>query len=79
MSDNTSNPNVDAFFEDDPGSLDEVVDDDDDDLKLDSADTKVWLVKVKIYTISLSNHLQEKRNSIGHYRFLNFWQTSGTV
>jgi hypothetical protein len=40
---------VDALFEDDPGSLDEVVDEDDaEDLKLDDLETKVWLVKVKI-------------------------------
>ena len=51
MSDNNSNPDVDALFEDDPGPLDEVVDDDDDDLKLDNADTKVWLVKVNFFHV----------------------------
>lgn len=40
---------VDALFEDDPGSLEEVLDEDDaEDLKLDDADTKVWLVKVSL-------------------------------
>jgi transcription initiation factor TFIIF subunit beta len=34
-------------YEDDPGSLEEIIDDDDaEDLKLDDAETKVWLVKV---------------------------------
>ncbi|KAL0092662.1 transcription initiation factor IIF, beta subunit-domain-containing protein [Phycomyces blakesleeanus] len=45
MPDSRTNPDVDALFEDDPGSLDEVVDDEDaEDLKLDNANTKVWLV-----------------------------------
>ncbi|KAF7727333.1 hypothetical protein EC973_007642 [Apophysomyces ossiformis] len=49
MSDDQSNPDVDALFEDDPGSLDEVVDEEDaEDLKLDSVDTKVWLVKISL-------------------------------
>lgn len=40
---------VDALFEDDPGPLEEVIDEDDaEDLKLDQAENKVWLVKVKI-------------------------------
>jgi transcription initiation factor TFIIF subunit beta len=39
---------VDALFEDDPGSLEEVFDEDDaEDLKLDDVNTKVWLVKVR--------------------------------
>lgn len=38
---------VDALFEDDPGPLEEVIDEDDaEDLRLDQADNKVWLVKV---------------------------------
>ncbi|OAD66909.1 hypothetical protein PHYBLDRAFT_183697 [Phycomyces blakesleeanus NRRL 1555(-)] len=42
MPDSRTNPDVDALFEDDPGSLDEVVDDEDaEDLKLDNANTKV--------------------------------------
>lgn len=41
-----SGPDVDALFEDDPGPLDGDLDDDEDDLKLDGAETKVWLVKV---------------------------------
>lgn len=47
MSDAASTPEV-ALFEDDPGSLDGVIDDEDEDLKLDNADTKVWLVKVSL-------------------------------
>lgn len=40
---------VNSLFEDDPGSLEEVVDEDDaEDLRLDDVDTKVWLVKVII-------------------------------
>jgi transcription initiation factor TFIIF subunit beta len=40
---------VDALFEDDPGSLEEVFDEDDaEDLKLDDVNTKVWLVKVNL-------------------------------
>lgn len=42
--DDRSNPEVEALFEDDPGEG--LVGDEDDDLKLDNADTKVWLVKV---------------------------------
>lgn len=45
----SDNHEVDALFEDDPGSLEEVFDEDDaEDLKLDDVDTKVWLVKVSI-------------------------------
>lgn len=41
---------VEALFEDDPGSLEEVIDEDDaEDLKLDDSETKVWLVKVLFY------------------------------
>lgn len=47
MSDAGSTPDV-ALFEDDPGPLDGVIDDEDEDLKLDNVDTKVWLVKVNI-------------------------------
>ncbi len=42
-----SDHDVDALFEDDPGPLEEVIDEDDaEDLRLDQADNKVWLVKV---------------------------------
>ncbi|KAI8138317.1 transcription initiation factor IIF, beta subunit-domain-containing protein [Fennellomyces sp. T-0311] len=68
MSDNTSNPNVDAFFEDDPGPLDEVVDDDDDDLKLDNSDTKVWLVKVPKFLADKWNSVDQDNVSLGSVR-----------
>lgn len=46
----SGNSEVEALFEDDPGSLEGVIDEDDaEDLKLDQADNKVWLVKVTIY------------------------------
>lgn len=55
----SDNHEVDALFEDDPGSLEEVFDEDDaEDLKLDDVDTKVWLVKVSIiiYFFTLFNY-----------------------
>jgi transcription initiation factor TFIIF subunit beta len=52
MSDDNNNldngPNVDALFEEDPGSLAGLEDDDDlEDLDLKNLDTKIWLVKVR--------------------------------
>ncbi|KAI9488212.1 transcription initiation factor IIF, beta subunit-domain-containing protein [Zychaea mexicana] len=68
MSDNTTNPDVDALFEDDPGPLDEVVDDDDDDLKLDSADTKVWLVKVPKFLADKWKKVDQDNVNLGSVR-----------
>lgn len=72
MSDFTSNPDVDALFEDDPGPIDTIDDDDDDDLKLDDADTKVWLVKV-IYPPFLTNyHVFSFARTHLHHAFVRY-------
>ncbi|KAI7857493.1 transcription initiation factor IIF, beta subunit-domain-containing protein [Circinella umbellata] len=71
MSDSNFNPDVEALFEDDPGPLDEVVDDDDDDLKLDNADTKVWLVKVPKFLANKWKQVDEDNVNLGSIRIYN--------
>lgn len=83
MSDDNNNldngPNVDALFEEDPGSLAGLEDDDDlEDLDLKNLDTKIWLVKVRskggsIHMIILQSHL---RQSLG-YRSPSSFQKNG--
>ncbi|KAI8391768.1 transcription initiation factor IIF, beta subunit-domain-containing protein [Radiomyces spectabilis] len=67
--DNASDPDVDALFEDDPGPLDEVVDDEDaEDLRLDSADTKVWLVKVPKFLANKWKTVDQDNVNLGSVR-----------
>ncbi|KAI7865483.1 transcription initiation factor IIF, beta subunit-domain-containing protein [Spinellus fusiger] len=62
-------PDVDALFEDDPGSLDEVVDEEDaEDLKLDSVDTKVWLVKVPKFLANKWKSVEQDNVNLGSVR-----------
>ncbi|KAI9025244.1 transcription initiation factor IIF, beta subunit-domain-containing protein [Phycomyces nitens] len=69
MSDSRTNPDVDALFEDDPGSLDEVVDDEDaEDLKLDNANTKVWLVKVPKFLANKWKAIDQDNVNLGSVR-----------
>ena len=57
----SENKDVDAHFEDDPGSLDGVIDEDDaEDLKLDDVNTKVWLVKVPKFLAEKWRSVDEK-------------------
>ncbi|KAI8978392.1 transcription initiation factor IIF, beta subunit-domain-containing protein [Pilobolus umbonatus] len=64
-----SEPDVDALFEDDPGSLDEVVDEDDaEDLKLDDAETRVWLVKVPKFLASKWKNIDQEGVNLGKIR-----------
>ncbi|KAI9354933.1 transcription initiation factor IIF, beta subunit-domain-containing protein [Pilaira anomala] len=69
MSDNNE---VDALFEDDPGSLEEVFDEDDaEDLKLDDVDTKVWLVKVPSFLAKKWKDIDEDNLNLGTVRIYN--------
>ncbi|KAL1931004.1 hypothetical protein VTP01DRAFT_10141 [Rhizomucor pusillus] len=70
MSDAASTPEV-ALFEDDPGSLDGVIDDEDEDLKLDNADTKVWLVKLPAFLAERWNQIDEDDVDLGYIRIYN--------
>lgn len=72
MSDFTSNPDVDALFEDDPGPIDTIDDDDDDDLKLDDADTKVWLVKVIHPPFLVHHHVFSFTRTHLHHAFVRY-------
>lgn len=47
MEDET-NPELDQLFEDDPGSLAEIGEEDVDDLDIANVGTKIWLVKVNV-------------------------------
>ncbi|GAN05258.1 transcription factor TFIIF complex beta subunit Tfg2 [Mucor ambiguus] len=63
---------VDALFEDDPGSLDGVIDDDDaEDLKLDDVNTKVWLVKVPKFLAEKWRAVDEDNVNLGSIRIYN--------
>ncbi|KAI8084208.1 transcription initiation factor IIF, beta subunit-domain-containing protein [Gilbertella persicaria] len=63
---------VDALFEDDPGSLDEVYDEDDaEDLRLDELDTKVWLVKVPKFLADRWRNVDEDNVRLGSIRIYN--------
>jgi transcription initiation factor TFIIF subunit beta len=64
--DDRSNPEVEALFEDDPGEG--LVGDEDDDLKLDNADTKVWLVKVPKFLFERWNTIDEDNINLGSVR-----------
>jgi hypothetical protein len=46
MIEDETNPELDSLFEDDPGSLAEVGEEDADDLNISNVTTKIWLVKV---------------------------------
>ncbi|KAI8877642.1 transcription initiation factor IIF, beta subunit [Backusella circina FSU 941] len=60
---------VDALFEDDPGSLDEVVDEEDaEDLKLDDLETKVWLVKIPKFLADKWNNIDQENVNLGSVR-----------
>ncbi|GAA5816495.1 hypothetical protein MFLAVUS_010024 [Mucor flavus] len=62
----------DALFEDDPGSLEEVFDEDDaEDLKLDDVDTKVWLVKVPSFLANKWKDIDEDNLNLGSVRIYN--------
>lgn len=63
---------VDALFEDDPGSLDGVIDEDDaEDLKLDDVNTKVWLVKVPKFLAEKWRSIDEDNVNLGSIRIYN--------
>ncbi|KAI9301649.1 transcription initiation factor IIF, beta subunit-domain-containing protein [Cunninghamella echinulata] len=68
MSDDNG-PNVDALFEDDPGSLEGVVDDEDlEDLNMDNIDTKIWLVKVPKFLAAKWRDIDEDNVNLGSVR-----------
>ncbi|GAA5798837.1 transcription initiation factor IIF, beta subunit-domain-containing protein [Helicostylum pulchrum] len=68
----SDNHEVDALFEDDPGSLEEVFDEDDaEDLKLDDVDTKVWLVKVPSFLAKKWKDIDEDNLNLGSVRIYN--------
>jgi hypothetical protein len=46
MLEDEANPELDSLFEDDPGSLAEIGEEDADDLNISNMGTKIWLVKV---------------------------------
>lgn len=46
MIEDEANPELDSLFEDDPGSLAEIGEEDADDLNISNIGTKIWLVKV---------------------------------
>jgi hypothetical protein len=46
MIEDETNPELDSLFEDDPGSLAEIGEEDADDLNISNIATKIWLVKV---------------------------------
>ncbi|KAI9312405.1 transcription initiation factor IIF, beta subunit-domain-containing protein [Dichotomocladium elegans] len=64
----STNPDVDALFEDDHGPIETIDDDDDDDLKLDSADTKVWLVKVPKFLAEKWRAVDQDNVNLGSIR-----------
>ncbi|KAI8988589.1 transcription initiation factor IIF, beta subunit-domain-containing protein [Mycotypha africana] len=69
MSDNND---VDSLFEDDPGSLEEVIDEDDaEDLRLDEAQTKVWLVKVPKFLAEKWRKIDQDNATLGSVRIYN--------
>ncbi|CEG77903.1 hypothetical protein RMATCC62417_12581 [Rhizopus microsporus] len=60
---------VDALFEDDPGPLEEVIDEDDaEDLKLDQAENKVWLVKVPRFLSEMWKKIDQENVRLGSVR-----------
>lgn len=68
----SENKDVDALFEDDPGSLDGVIDEDDaEDLKLDDVNTKVWLVKVPKFLAEKWRSVDEDDVNLGSIRIYN--------
>lgn len=46
MIEDETNPELDSLFEDDPGSLAEIGEEDAEDLNISNIGTKIWLVKV---------------------------------
>ncbi|KAI9478359.1 MAG: transcription initiation factor IIF, beta subunit-domain-containing protein [Benjaminiella poitrasii] len=67
-----ANQDVEALFEDDPGSLEEVIDEDDaEDLKLDDANTRVWLVKVPKFLAEKWRDIDEDNVNLGSIRIYN--------
>ncbi|ORZ17374.1 transcription initiation factor IIF, beta subunit-domain-containing protein [Absidia repens] len=69
MSVDNNTPNVDALFEEDPGSLAGLEDDDDlEDLDLKNLDTKIWLVKVPKFLAAKWNSVDEENTNLGSVR-----------
>ncbi|KAG1444977.1 hypothetical protein G6F56_010081 [Rhizopus delemar] len=65
----SGNSEVEALFEDDPGSLEGVIDEDDaEDLKLDQADNKVWLVKVPKFLSDSWKNIDQENVNLGNLR-----------
>ncbi|KAI8330011.1 transcription initiation factor IIF, beta subunit-domain-containing protein [Choanephora cucurbitarum] len=63
---------VNALFEDDPGSLDEVYDEDDaEDLRLDDLAKRVWLVKVPKFLAERWRQVDEDNVRLGSIRIYN--------
>ncbi|ORX54466.1 transcription initiation factor IIF, beta subunit [Hesseltinella vesiculosa] len=58
---------VDAVFEDDPGSLDDI-DDDLEDLNMDDLNTKIWLVKVPKFLASKWSDMEQDDVNLGSVR-----------
>lgn len=73
-----SDHDVDALFEDDPGPLEEVIDEDDaEDLRLDQADNKVWLVKVPKFLAETWKNIDQDNVHLGSLRIYKDAQPPG--
>ncbi|KAJ2960513.1 hypothetical protein NQZ79_g4121 [Umbelopsis isabellina] len=70
MEDET-NPELDSLFEDDPGSLAEIGEEDVDDLNISNVATKIWLVKVPNFLAEKWKNVDQDSMNLGTVRIYN--------
>jgi len=71
MIEDDTNPELDSLFEDDPGSLAEVGEEDAEDLDISNIATKIWLVKVPNFLAEKWKNVDQDSMNLGTVRIYN--------
>ncbi|KAH8555819.1 transcription initiation factor IIF, beta subunit-domain-containing protein [Umbelopsis sp. PMI_123] len=71
MIEDETNPELDSLFEDDPGSLAEIGEEDADDLNISNISTKIWLVKVPNFLAEKWKNVDQDSMNLGTVRIYN--------
>ncbi|KAG2172487.1 hypothetical protein INT44_006660 [Umbelopsis vinacea] len=71
MIEDETNPELDSLFEDDPGSLAEIGEEDADDLNIANIATKIWLVKVPNFLAEKWKNVDQDSMNLGTVRIYN--------
>ncbi|CAO3683672.1 unnamed protein product [Umbelopsis ramanniana] len=71
MIEDEANPELDSLFEDDPGSLAEIGEEDADNLNISNIGTKIWLVKVPNFLAEKWKNVDQDSMNLGTVRIYN--------